>query len=57
MITSLLAKNLELNLFKEYNYSPDNCFNKTEEILEQRFQINHLSNKIPMLYALVATKK
>jgi ubiquinone/menaquinone biosynthesis C-methylase UbiE len=57
VITSLLAKDLQLEVFKEYDFSPYNCFNQTEKITENKFRIKHLSNKIPMVYALVLTKK
>ena len=57
VLNALLQNNLTLNCFNEYNYSPYNCFNKTEEFEEGKFRIKHLGNKIPMMYALMATKK
>ena len=53
---SLLRENLEIKSFYEFDYSPYNCFNKTIEIAPNKFRIAHLSNKIPMVYALVAQK-
>ncbi len=57
VLNSLISNGLELNLFDEYDYSPYNCFNETEEFEKGKFRIKHLENKIPMVFALVATKK
>ncbi len=57
VLTSLLSNGLEINSFNEYDYSPYNCFNETEEFEPKKFRIKHLENKIPMVYALTATKK
>ena len=56
VVTSLLAKGLVLNSFTEYDYSPYDCFNKTVEVAPGKFRIKHLEDKLPMLYAVVATK-
>jgi len=48
---------LELNSFNEFDYSPYNCFNETEEFEPNKFRIKHLKNKIPMVYSVSATKK
>ncbi|MDT0293346.1 class I SAM-dependent methyltransferase [Mesonia ostreae] len=57
VITSLIKNGLEINAFEEFDYSPYNCFNKTIEIAPQKYRIEHLENKIPMVYSIVATKK
>lgn len=57
VINSIIQSGLELNSFDEFDYSPYNCFKKTVEIVPKKFRIKHLDNKIPMVYALVATKK
>lgn len=57
VVNSLIKNGLELNKLNEYDYSPYNCFNKTEKISNRKFRIKHLSNNIPMVYAIVATKK
>lgn len=57
VMSSLLKKNLEVTSFKEYDYSPYNCFNHTTEIGPGKFRIVHLDNKIPMLYSIVCVKK
>jgi SAM-dependent methyltransferase len=56
VIGSLLKEHLEIKSFNEFDYSPYNCFNKTIEIAPNKFRITHLSNKIPMVYALVAER-
>ena len=57
VMTSLLNNGLEINTFKEYDYSPYNCFAKTTAFEPGKYRIAHLENKIPMVYALVASKK
>ena len=57
VVNSLITNDLEINVLNEYDYSPYNCFNKTVKISENKFRIKHLENKIPMVYAIVATKK
>ena len=57
VITSLINAGLEISHFEEHHFSPYNCFEKTEEFEEGKFRIKHLSNKIPMIYSLVAIKK
>jgi SAM-dependent methyltransferase len=57
VLNSLIKNGLEINSFDEFDYSPYNCFNNTIEIKAKKYRIKHLENKIPMVYALVATKK
>lgn len=57
LLNALIINNLELNSFNEFDYSPYNCFNQTEEFEPNKFRIKHLKNKIPMVYSLLATKK
>lgn len=57
VLNALIQSGLEINLFNEYDYSPYNCFNETEEFEKGKFRIKHLKNKIPMVFSLVATKK
>ena len=57
VLNSLISNDLILSSFDEFDYSPYNCFNKTIEIAPNKYRIEHLDNKIPMVYALVATKK
>lgn len=55
ILNSLIRSGLEINCFNEYDYSPYNCFNPTEEIEPNKFRITHFGNKIPMIYAIKAT--
>lgn len=60
LLNALLNSGLTLNCFNEFDYSPYNCFNQTEEFgseSSRKFRIKHLKNKIPMVYSLSATKK
>lgn len=57
VLNSLIRQGLEIKIFNEYNYSPYNCFNKTEEFEPGKFRIKHLENNIPMVYAIMATRK
>ena len=57
LLNALITNNLELNCYNEFDYSPYNCFNQTEEFQPNKFRIKHLGNKIPMVYSLSATKK
>ncbi|MES2811264.1 MAG: class I SAM-dependent methyltransferase [Bacteroidota bacterium] len=57
VLNALLQNGLEINSFNEYDYSPYNCFNETEEFEPGKFRIKHLQNKIPMVFSLEATKK
>ncbi len=56
VVNSLIRNGLSLNTLEEYDYSPYNCFNKTIEYEHKKFRIEHLGDKIPMVYAVVATK-
>lgn len=56
VLTGLLDNGLTLRTFQEYDYSPYNCFRHTIEIAPNKFRIQHLDNKIPMVYALSAQK-
>jgi ubiquinone/menaquinone biosynthesis C-methylase UbiE len=56
-LNSLISNGLELNSFGEYDYSPYDCFSKTEEFEPGKYRIKHFGNKIPMVYSIVATKK
>lgn len=57
VITCLIDSGLEILHFKEYDYSPYNCFTGTEEYEKGKFRISHLGNKIPMVYSIEAVKK
>jgi SAM-dependent methyltransferase len=53
---SLLKQGMQIRQFHEYDYSPYNCFNATEEFEPQKFRISKWGNKIPMVYSLEVIK-
>ncbi|MBX9449470.1 MAG: class I SAM-dependent methyltransferase [Taibaiella sp.] len=57
VVNSLIQNGLEINALEEYDYSPYNCFNKTIEFEPKKYRIEHLGDKIPMVYSIMATKK
>ncbi|MBS7564741.1 class I SAM-dependent methyltransferase [Mucilaginibacter sp. Bleaf8] len=57
VINNLIKSGLEIQSLDEYDYSPYNCFNKTIEFEPKKYRIEHLENKIPMVYSIVAKKK
>ncbi|MBN8701880.1 MAG: methyltransferase domain-containing protein [Bacteroidetes bacterium] len=56
VLTSLIANGLKIESFEEFDYSPHNCFTNTTEFEPKKYRITHLGNKIPMVFALTATK-
>ncbi|MGV8992976.1 MAG: class I SAM-dependent methyltransferase [Flavobacterium sp.] len=57
VVNNLIKNGLEIKSLNEYDYSPFNCFNKTQEFEPKKYRIEHLGDKIPMVYSVVATKK
>lgn len=57
VINSLIKNGIEINQLNEYDYSPYNCFNKTIEFEPKKYRIEHLEDKIPMVYSIIAKKK
>lgn len=57
VLTSLITNGLEIQKVNEYDYSPYDCFNKTIKFAPKKYRIKDLDNKLPMVYAIVATKK
>lgn len=57
ILGSLLKHNLQITEFKEYCYSPYNCFNNTVEGNDGMFRIKGLEDKLPMIYSIMAIKK
>jgi len=56
VIQALIDNGLTIEVFREYNYSPYNCFYKAVEMEPNKFGIETMEGKLPMVYALVATK-
>ncbi len=57
VVNNLIKNGLEINALNEYDYSPYNCFNKTIEFESKKYRIEHLADKLPMVYSIVAKKK
>jgi SAM-dependent methyltransferase len=57
VVNSLLQNGLEIDSLHEFDYSPYNCFQNTVEFEPRKYRIAHLGNKIPMVYAIEATRK
>ncbi|WP_026705184.1 class I SAM-dependent methyltransferase [Flavobacterium soli] len=57
VVNSLIQNGLAIDSLNEYDYSPYDCFNNTIEFEPKKFRIATLENKIPMVYAIKATKK
>ncbi len=56
VLNALIQNGMRLEQFDEFDYSPYNCFNGTVEESPGQFRIAKLGNKIPMVFALTATK-
>lgn len=56
VISNLLKYDLQITGFKEYPYSPYNCFNNTEKGNDGMFRIKGLEDKLPMMYSIKAIK-
>jgi len=57
VLNNLINNGIEINSLEEYDYSPYNCFNKTIEFEPKKYRIEHLDDKIPMVYSITATRK
>lgn len=57
ILNALIDSGLEIKRYNEYDYSPYNCFNHTEEFKKGKYRIMHFGNKIPMVYSILASKK
>jgi SAM-dependent methyltransferase len=55
ILNALIASGLQIELLNEYDYSPHDCFKHTIEFSPGRFRIEHLEDKIPLTFAVVAT--
>ena len=57
VLNSLINNGVEINAFDEFDYSPYNCFNNTIEFEPKKYRIEHLGDRIPMVFSILATKK
>lgn len=56
VIGALIKNGLTIDEFEEHDYSPYDCFEKTVEIGDHKYQIPGLEKKIPMLYSIRARR-
>lgn len=57
VINALIKSGIKITAFNEYDYSPYNCFNNTEEFSPGKFRIKTFGNKIPMVYSVLGEKE
>jgi SAM-dependent methyltransferase len=57
ILQNLMAAGLQLEQFREWDYSPYGCFDNVEEDEPGVFRVKHLKKKIPMVYGIAATKE
>jgi 2-polyprenyl-3-methyl-5-hydroxy-6-metoxy-1,4-benzoquinol methylase len=56
-VFQVLKKNgLRVDDFKEYDYSPYNCFSGMKKLDKRKFIIEKHGNKLPLVYSLIAKK-
>jgi SAM-dependent methyltransferase len=56
VLGSLLRNGLTIKQFDEYDYAAYNCFAYMEQVGEDQYRIQHLQDKLPMMYSIVACK-
>lgn len=57
VFSSVLANNMDIESFKEYDYSPYACFKNTVEVEKNKHMISAHKEKLPMVYSLTARKR
>ncbi|CAF3767506.1 unnamed protein product, partial [Adineta steineri] len=56
ILQALIRHGLRIDILREFDYSPYDCFSNTVKTEDGFYQIKGLEKKIPMRYALKATK-
>lgn len=54
VLNALIAQGLQIETFREYDYSPYDCFRHTKEVQPGKFCIEKFGRRFPMVYACVA---
>ena len=57
VMQNLINKNLVIEQFQEFDWSPYPCFKHIEEFEKGKWRTEKFGNKIPMVYAISAQKK
>lgn len=53
---ALIGQGLRIDVFREYDHSPYNCFQNMIAVDKKNFVLAAFGNKIPMVYAILATR-
>ena len=56
VINALISAGLSIEHFKEYPYSPYNCFENLIHVAGQGYQMLHKGQQVPLLYSIKARK-
>lgn len=56
VVNNLIRNGLRITQLDEFDYFPYNCFKGTIEFEKNKYRIDQLEDKIPMVYAVVAIK-
>jgi len=56
VLNSLIKNDIQIESLKEYDYSPYKCFNKLNEFEKGKYRVEHLGDKIPMVYSILGKK-
>ena len=56
VINALISAGLNIECFKEYPFSPYNCFDDLEYVAERGYQMLHKGQQVPLLYSIKARK-
>ncbi|WP_326983793.1 class I SAM-dependent methyltransferase [Chryseobacterium sp. MYb264] len=57
VLDNLLQNNIQIEKFKEFDWSPYPCFKHVDEFEKGKWRIPQFGNKIPLVYAIKAQKK
>jgi len=57
VLNSIIQNGLEIHSFDEYDFSPYDILHNSIEIAPNRFQAEHIGNKIPLVFSITAQKK
>ena len=57
ILTALIKNNLTIEDFKEYDFSPYNCFHNLVEVAPKEFQFKNTTVKWPLVFSLSCIKK
>jgi 2-polyprenyl-3-methyl-5-hydroxy-6-metoxy-1,4-benzoquinol methylase len=56
VFSALLDAGFSIEDFREYDYSPYDCFRNTIEVEKGKYRIDQFKDKLPMVYSIVASK-